>query len=92
MERVRVRAVVTGVVQGVGFRFFAVHLAREHGVAGWVRNRVDGAVELEAEADSGAVETFLKDLRIGPRGAEVAGLAVEKIAPLGTEREFSVRF
>jgi acylphosphatase len=88
----RVRVVVTGVVQGVGYRYFAMHLARDYGIRGWVRNREDGVVELEAEAEGGIVESYLKDLRIGPRSAEVTGLDVAKIPPLGTETGFSVRF
>ena len=88
----RVRVVVTGVVQGVGFRSFAMHLAREYAIRGWVRNRADGAVELEAEAERAIVESFLRDIRIGPSRAEVAGLAVENIPPLGAETGFSVRF
>ncbi len=88
----RVHVVASGVVQGVGYRFFAMRFARECGIAGWVRNREDGAVELEAEAGNGIIESFLNALRVGPSGAEVAGLEVERMAPTGTERGFDVRF
>lgn len=91
-DLVRVRAVVTGLVQGVGYRLFAMRLARDYGIAGWVRNREDGAVVLEAEAEEHIVESYLGDLRIGPRSADVRGLDVERIPPLGGETEFSVRF
>lgn len=88
----RVRVVASGVVQGVGYRFFAMRLARANGVTGWVRNREDGAVELEAEADETVIESLLKDLRIGPPSAEVSRLDVERIAPTGRDRGFDVRF
>lgn len=52
------RIVVTGRVQGVGFRWSAMNLARDLGVAGTVRNREDGAVEIEARADREALERF----------------------------------
>ncbi len=88
---VRVRVIVRGVVQGVGYRYFTAHLARDYGITGWVRNREDGAVELEAEGESGIVDSFLKDLRVGPRSAEVTELAVERKTPSGGEG-FAVRF
>lgn len=57
------RIVVTGRVQGVGFRWSAADLARGLGVAGTVRNREDGAVEIEARADRGTLERFRAALR-----------------------------
>jgi acylphosphatase len=49
-------------VQGVGFRFTARRLAREQGISGFVRNLSDGRVELAAEGEPGAVESFLVSL------------------------------
>ena len=60
------RAVVTGSVQGVGFRFFAERAARETGVTGWVRNRPDGSVETVAEGEPAAVARYVEKLRWGP--------------------------
>ncbi len=60
------RAVVTGYVQGVGFRFFARRAAQEEGIFGWVRNCPDGTVETVAEGDPVAVERYLEKLRHGP--------------------------
>ena len=66
-----VRAEVHGRVQGVGFRWFAVRRAGEHGVRGHVRNLADGSVEVVAEGERDALEKFIDDLRAGPRGARV---------------------
>lgn len=66
-----VRLVVSGTVQGVGFRSFAVRAARRHGVRGWVRNRSDGAVEIAAQ---GAPPDFFEEIAIGPRFGRVAAV------------------
>ncbi len=88
----RVHVVITGVVQGVGYRYFVARAAERYGITGWVRNREDGAVEVEAEGDSAVLEAFLKDLRIGPRAAEVTGMDVERLTPGKGYRDFDVRF
>ena len=65
------RLVVSGRVQGVGFRWFVREAARQHRLAGWVRNRPDGSVELEASGDDGAFRQFVEEIREGPPGARV---------------------
>lgn len=78
MER-RIRAVVRGHVQGVGFRYFARDAARRLGLRGWVRNLPDGrTVEALAAGSPEAVERFLAALREGPPGAIVTGLDLEE--------------
>ena len=77
------RAVVTGRVQGVGYRFFAERAARELGVRGWVRNLPDGSVEALAEGDDDAIASFLARLRQGPHGSRVEALAEEDRAVTG---------
>jgi acylphosphatase len=68
---VRVRLVVSGRVQGVGFRWFVREAARQHRLAGWVRNRPDGSVELEVAGEEGSVRGLVEELRRGPPGARV---------------------
>jgi acylphosphatase len=80
MARRRVRAVVRGIVQGVGFRAAVEDAAAGLGVAGWVRNTVEGTVEVEVEGDGGAVEAMLAFLRVGPRAARVTGMEVRDVA------------
>lgn len=62
---------VTGAVQGVGYRYYAVREARSLGLRGWVRNRDDGSVEVEAEGEASVLERFLGILRAGPSHARV---------------------
>ncbi|MBC7287757.1 MAG: acylphosphatase [Armatimonadetes bacterium] len=70
-ETSRLRAVVKGRVQGVGFRYFVQRHAVRLGLSGWVRNRVDGTVELEAEGNRQALAELLRLVQAGPPMAHV---------------------
>ena len=84
------RAVVRGMVQGVGFRFYAERSARALGVRGWVRNRADGSVESYAEGEEEAVAEYVRRLERGPAGSRVDGVEVEPADPTGVDA-FEVR-
>ena len=83
-------AVVSGRVQGVGFRWSARAEAQRLGVSGWVRNLPDGTVEAEVEGDEGAVNGMLAWLHHGPPGARVSGVETEAL-PAGGATGFEVR-
>lgn len=87
----RAHVVVEGLVQGVGFRWFAARSAQSLGLVGVVRNRYDGTVEIEAEGERSAVEELLKKLKIGPRSAHVTNLRIAWIDPCHTEHQFDIR-
>ncbi|MDP9277238.1 MAG: acylphosphatase [Actinomycetota bacterium] len=80
---IRRRAVVHGRVQGVFFRDTMRRLAQSRGVAGWVTNRPDGAVEAVFEGESEDVESMLSFCREGPRGATVERVEVIEEEPEG---------
>jgi len=88
--RVARRYVVSGRVQGVGFRYFAQATASRVGLHGWVRNLPDGRVEAAAEGDADAVERFEQALRHGPPGARVDQLEIEHTVPGGRDTGFAV--
>ena len=88
--RVARRFVISGRVQGVGFRYFTQDTARREGVTGWVRNLPDGCVEALAEGDVEAVTRVERALRIGPRGARVERVYVDDEEPTGAYTTFSV--
>jgi acylphosphatase len=90
-ERARAVAVVRGVVQGVGFRWFVHRRATELGLDGWVRNRPDGSVELLAEGPGDALEALLAAAGEGPDGAWVSDLQVRREPPTGLSGGFSIR-
>jgi acylphosphatase len=70
----RMHVVVRGRVQGVGFRWFVRETARDARLAGWVRNRQDGAVELEVEGSPAALDAFRATIARGPDGAVVSSI------------------
>jgi len=80
---IRRRVVVHGHVQGVFFRDATRRLAEREGVAGWVRNRPDGAVEAVFEGEPEAVERLIRFAREGPRGAQVERVDVAEEEPEG---------
>ncbi|MET1052217.1 MAG: acylphosphatase [Mycetocola sp.] len=83
MGDIRRHALISGRVQGVGFRYWARGEAERLGVRGWVRNRADGSVEAELEGDPAAVGAMLDSLRHGPPGAVVDGIDVTDRPPGG---------
>jgi acylphosphatase len=84
--RVARRFVISGHVQGVGFRWFTQDTAGREGATGWVRNLPDGRVEALLEGEDEAVVRVERALRSGPRGARVDDVAVHDEEPGGYRR------
>jgi acylphosphatase len=76
------RFLISGRVQGVGYRYFAQRSAHEVGVAGWARNLDDGRVEVYATGTAAQLEDFEARLRLGPRFSEVRSVEVQEQAVL----------
>jgi acylphosphatase len=91
-KEARLEAVVRGQVQGVGFRFFVERETRSLGLAGFVRNRGDGSVEVVAEGAQGLLEELLASLRRGPLGAHVSAVEVRWNRSQGDFKRFEIRF
>jgi acylphosphatase len=79
----RRRVIVHGRVQGVGFRYRLARAARDRGAVGWVRNRADGTVEAVFEGEPEAMESLVRLVGEGPRGAEVERVEVFEEDPEG---------
>lgn len=92
MAGARAEIVVTGIVQGVYFRANTQRVASRLGLTGWVRNRVDGGVEVIAEGKKGAVEELVSWCRQGPPGAEVERVEVNWSEYTGQFKQFSIRY
>lgn len=90
-DRVALRFQISGRVQGVGFRYFALHKAREIGIGGWVKNLPDRRVEAHAEGNEPAVRQFALALRQGPPLSRVDAL-LEHPAPDEDAAAFEIRY
>ena len=86
------RFIVKGRVQGVGFRFFAIHAARRIGVNGTVRNLADGTVEAVAEGLPDQIADFCAELRRGPSYAQVTSVEEKEMRPTGRYTGFDVEY
>jgi acylphosphatase len=84
------RFLISGEVQGVGYRFFAQRAAARHQVVGYVRNRPDGTVEALAEGPANSVEAFKHDLVTGPQWSVVRQVEEISLEPTGTYSMFRI--
>lgn len=88
----RALIIVQGLVQGVGYRFFAVEQAKRFMIRGYTKNLPNGNVEIVAEGDEHAINGFIEQLRIGPAAAHVSAVDVEwKDSELGFS-DFDIRY
>lgn len=86
------RYLVSGVVQGVGFRYFVLRKAQALAVAGWVRNLPDGRVEVVANGPVAALEELESALRTGPRHSRVADVEKSEISDeVSRLKDFQIR-
>ncbi len=76
-EQACARVLISGRVQGVGYRFFITSRAEDFPVAGYVRNLETGAVEIEVEGQKQIVMDFINEVRKGPRHAEIRDFQIE---------------
>jgi acylphosphatase len=91
-EFVCAKVLISGQVQGVGFRYFATSTARDFPVAGYVRNLDTGDVEVEVEGQKSVVSKFLMALKQGPRWGRVDRFQIEWKKHEGLYDQFFVKF
>lgn len=90
-ESVRARILVSGRVQGVGYRAFTCRMAASRGLTGGVENLDSGQVAVDVEGSRGALEEFLVDLKKGPVGARVTQVQIEWCKATGRHQDFTIR-
>jgi len=88
----RIHVWVSGVVQGVGFRYFTIRKARELEISGWVKNTHDGKVEFVAEGEEWQLKDFTEQVKVGPSHSSVRGIEVKEEGYQNEFKEFEVRF
>jgi len=87
-----VRVFVGGLVQGVGFRYYALRIANECNVVGFVRNLRDGRVEAYAEGKKEDLQQFVRTLRRGPSFASVSEIEEEWLTAGGRFKTFDITY
>jgi len=87
----RMHAMIVGMVQGVGFRFFVFQNARDRNLNGWVRNRSNGDVEIMAEGSESDLEYLRRKVEVGPPAAQVTNVNVQWMDYEGDLSRFDVR-
>lgn len=83
--------IVSGFVQGVGFRFHVNRQAAVEGLHGWVRNLDDGRVEIHAEGEREALDRFERHIGQGPPRSRVEGVEVTDLGATGHDTGFFIR-
>jgi acylphosphatase len=83
---------ISGVVQGVGYRYYIIRKARERNLTGWVKNRANGSVQIEAVGQRPELEELLRLIRVGPAAAHVSGVNANWYEDNPKYEEFDVRF
>ncbi len=91
-DRAALRSVVSGRVQGVMFRAFAVRQANSLGLSGFTRNLPDGTVEVVAEGERAQLESLVDRLKEGPPFAIVEKVETAWSAPTGKYAGFDIRY
>jgi acylphosphatase len=86
----RKQYLLSGRVQGVGFRYFACRLARELGLSGWVRNLANGDVEIEAQGEEERLEQFLLKVKSGLQPAVVRDISIAERETLELRGDFTI--
>jgi acylphosphatase len=89
--RIARRFILSGRVQGVGFRYFAQDAARREGLHGYVLNRDDGSVEAVAEGEVESVDRFERALRRGPSRSRVEHVLIDEVNPDQGNTGFHIR-
>ena len=89
--RIARRFVLSGRVQGVGFRYFTLDAARRENLRGYVTNRDDGSVEAVAEGEAESLERFERALRRGPSRSRVEQVMIDEVNPDQGSAGFFIR-
>ena len=88
---IRAHLFASGLVQGVGFRYFVYNRAINLDLVGYVKNIFSGEVEIEIEGDRSLIEEFIKEVKVGPRSANVKDLKIEWLNSTKSYRSFEIR-
>lgn len=86
----RYHIIVSGIVQGVGFRYFTLYKATPLSITGWVRNMSNGMVEINAQSSKENLDKFINTLRRGNGFSKVEDISIKEIDIISDEKKFRV--
>ena len=86
-----IRIIISGYVQGVGFRYFTCREAKKIGLTGYVKNLPTGQVEIVASGDKGLIDDLIKIIRVGPGYSSVSGVDLEELQDPQNFTDFNIR-
>jgi acylphosphatase len=89
---VQFEIIISGRVQGVGYRYFVFQKATEMGITGWVKNSVDGGVIIVVQGIEAELKTFIDYLYLGPTRARIDRILTNKMQLLTVFNNFSVKY
>lgn len=86
-----VHIVVKGKVQAVGFRYFTWQTANVYRISGWVRNRIDGSVEIAAEGEKSDIHQFVKTIKKGSPFSRISNVSIYEYSEPRNYSQFEIR-
>jgi acylphosphatase len=91
-ELVSAHLLISGLVQGVGYRWFVMRKANEYDLKGYVRNLYTDDVEVEVEGERSLIINFVKELEVGPRSAHITDIKIQWAEYKGEYKNFDIKF
>lgn len=89
---VQLKIIVSGTVQGVGFRYFTQMKAVQFGITGWVKNQQDGTVEIVATGEQEDLNQFINELRQGNPFSKVSDIKIEQLTEMIPFKSFKIKY
>ncbi|OYD09652.1 acylphosphatase [Paludifilum halophilum] len=89
---IRNHIIVHGRVQGVGFRYYTQRIAAQYRMVGWVRNKADGTVEIDAQGDKEQMDSFLRAVKKGSPHSKVTQIDIDQGLELKKYRSFQIQY
>jgi len=89
---IQLRIIVSGKVQGVGYRYFSQMKAVQYGIKGWVKNLPDGSVEIIALGTNDQLEPFLEELRNGNPFSKINDMEITEMDPIDHFQSFTIKY
>jgi len=89
---IQLHIIVSGKVQGVGYRYFSQMKAVQYGVTGWAKNLADGSVEIAAVGSKDQLDSFIEELRIGNPFSKISDMKITESEVIENFHSFTIKY